>query len=179
MNPLNPPARSPRHGTVRTFATLAAMLTFSVAGTALAQPMRHAGDGADSVIAHLLQEAKGRLNLNTSQQLAWDNAVADTKAAHQAGRANRARARDALSAELAKAEPNLAAAAAVSDEVQQQNHAQHIQIRSEWLNLYATFSSDQKAVVKDQLSKRMSRMQQFREKMQERFQQRRGPGAAG
>ncbi|MEP6657669.1 MAG: periplasmic heavy metal sensor [Betaproteobacteria bacterium] len=178
MDSPNSTPRKTRRRALRTVATLAAMLTLSVAGTALAQPMRPGG-GAESLVAHALQEAKGQLNLNTSQQLAWDNAVADTKAAHQAGRTNRARVRDTLTAELAKAEPNLAAVAAVSDEVQQQNRAQHVQIRSEWLNLYATFSPEQKAVVKDQLSKRMSRLQQFREKMQERFQQRRGPGAAG
>ena len=178
MNPLNPQARKTRQCTLRTVATLAAMLTLSVAGTALAQPM-HPGGGAESLIPHVLQEAKGRLNLNTSQQLAWDNVVADTKAAHQAGIANRTRVRDALTAELAKAEPDLAAVAAVSDDVQQQNRAQHLQIRSEWLKLYATFSPEQKAVVKDQLSKRMARMQQFRERMQERFQQRRGQGSAG
>lgn len=170
--------RTPR-STAGHFATLAAVLTFGMAGVALSQPMHHAGGGAESLIPGVLQAAKARLNLNTSQQLAWDNAVAHTKAAHEAGRANRARVRDALQGELAKAEPDLASVAAVIDEVQQQNHAQHIQIRGEWLNLYATFSPEQKAIVKDQISMRMARMQQFRERKQEHFQQRRGQGSGG
>ena len=36
-------------------------------------------------IEHVLGAVKGQLNLNTSQQVMWDNAVAQTKAAHEAG----------------------------------------------------------------------------------------------
>ncbi len=44
------------------------------------------------------------------------------------------------------------------------------QVRTQWLNLYATFSPDQKAVIRDMLQKRMARMESFRQKMREHFQ---------
>ena len=72
-------------------------------------------------IEHVLGAVKGQLNLNTSQQLMWDNAVAQTKAAHDAGRANMQKVHDALTAELAKPEPDLAAVAAVADSAQTSN----------------------------------------------------------
>ena len=74
----------------------------------------------------------------------------------------------ALTAELAKPEPDLAAVAAVSDDVQASNAALHKQVRASWLALYATFTPDQKAVVKQALSQRMARMDSFRDKMKAR-----------
>lgn len=164
-------AQRNRNRTASTIVTIAAALSFGVIGGALAQPVG-SGAGADRgdvPITRILQAAKARLNLNTSQQVLWDKVVADTKAAHQAGRANRQRVSAALQAELAKPEPNLAAVAAIGDEVQQQNRVQHVAVRTEWLNLYATLSPEQKAVVRDSITQRLTRMQQFREKMRDHF----------
>jgi len=44
-------------------------------------------------------------------------------------------------------------------------------VRGAWLNLYATFTPDQKAVVKNALSQRLAKMEQFKQKMQQRKQQ--------
>ena len=136
-------------------------------GSALAQPMHHhhGGPGGGDV-AMAIAALKGQLNLNTSQQQQWDNAVAATKAAHAQMRANFQQLQGAMTTELAKAEPDLAAVAAIGDNVRAQNQALHKQVRDNWLAIYATFSPDQKAVVRDSLNQRISRMQQMRQKFQ-------------
>jgi Spy/CpxP family protein refolding chaperone len=126
---------------------------------------RHHGGGIEQAIA----KVKDNLALNSSQQLMWDNAVAATKSARQAGRDERQRVHAAVSAELAKAEPDLAALAALSDQAQERGHALRRQVRDEWLKLYATFTPEQKLVVRDQLAKRVERFERFREHMHGRF----------
>src|SRR5207247_4655411 len=113
-------------------------------------------------------ELKRILNLNTTQQTMWENAVEQTKAAHDTGRANMQKIKDAMSAELAKAEPDLAAVAAATDDVQASNTALRKQVRNMWLAVYATFTPDQKAIVRDALKQRMAPMEGFRQKMLER-----------
>ena len=126
---------------------------------------RHHGGGVEQVIA----QVKDRLALDSSQQMMWDNAIAATKSARQAGRDERQRLHAAVAAELAKAEPDLVGLAALSDQAQEQRQAQRRQVRGEWLKLYATFTPEQKLVVRDQLAKRVERFDRFRERMQERF----------
>ena len=137
------------------------------AGPALAQPAHpygHHGARGGGDVALIIAALKGQLNLNSSQQVMWDNAVAASKAARDNGRANFGRVHDALAAELAKAEPDLAAVSAIADDAQTRNIALRRQVRDTWLALYATFSPDQKAVVRDALKSRMARMEQFRQK---------------
>jgi len=129
----------------------------------------HGGPGAGDLIPQLLERAKAKLSLNTSQQLMWDNAVAQGKATRETIRANRLKIHDALVAELAKTEPDLAAVAAVADGVRQQNLALHTQARDPWLALYATFSVEQKAVVRDMLQAKLARAEARRERLRERF----------
>ena len=124
----------------------------------------------------MIAHAKDKLNLNTSQQAQFDAAVAQSKTAFQAGRDNMQRVKDALAVELAKAEPDLAAVAAVADDVRAQNQALHRQVSGQWLALYGTFSPDQKAVVKQIIQDRVARMEKFRERMRERRLERHGQG---
>ena len=148
-------------------AVWAAAAFISLSGVAaFAQPGPHGHHGGDASFG--IAALKGKLNLNTSQQTMWDNAVAQTKAAHDTGRANMQKVKDAMSAELAKAEPDLAAVAAATDEVQASNTALRKQVRNTWLAVYATFTPDQKAVVRDTLKQRMARMETFHQKMLER-----------
>ncbi|MEO8674337.1 MAG: periplasmic heavy metal sensor [Casimicrobiaceae bacterium] len=164
---------SPRRAAAITVAALA--LAFG--GAAMAQPAgghggphgAMAGHGGDEMLGNLIAHAQAQLNLNTSQKLAFDSAVVQTKAARESGRAMHQKVKDALAVELAKTEPDLAAVAAVADGVQQQGTALRHQVRDTWLALYATFSPEQKAVVKDLLQKRMARMDSFRQKMQDRM----------
>ena len=115
------------------------------------------------------QEIQAKLNLNTSQQQQWDAAIAQSKAAHDAIRANFQQLKAATQAELAKSDPDLAALASLSDQLQQQNIAQRQQARAAWLALYGTFSADQKTTVKDAINARMARMDAFRQQMQNRL----------
>jgi Spy/CpxP family protein refolding chaperone len=153
----------------------AAVVALALGGVALAQPghgHHRGGFGGGDMLAGLIAHAKSQLNLNTSQQGQFDSAVAQSKAAMESGRNNRQRVKDALNAELAKAEPDFAAVAAIADDVRAQNQALHKQIRDQWLSLYNTFSPDQKAVVKQMVEKRMARMERFRERMHERMHER-------
>jgi hypothetical protein len=90
-------------------------------------------------------------NLDTSQPWRWDAVAAQAKAGHEAARANFAQVKDALQAELAKPEPDLAAVAATADSMRQRNEALHKATRDAWLALYATFTPAQKLVVRDTL----------------------------
>ena len=149
-------------------AIVAASVLIGAAGTAVARPMHHGGGG--DVVMSIIR-LKDQLNLNTSQQTMWDNAVAAGKAARTTARANMQTVHDTLAAELAKPEPDLAAVAAAADSARNANAALHAQVRGAWLNLYATFTPDQKAVVKNALSQRLAKMEQFKQKMQQRKQQ--------
>ncbi|HZQ62460.1 MAG TPA: periplasmic heavy metal sensor [Casimicrobiaceae bacterium] len=158
-----------RHLVSRRLAVAAAALTLGIGSVALAQPIGPgAGDPGD-MVARMLQHAKARLNLDSSQQVAWGNAVAASKAAHDVIRANRQRVHDALQAELAKPQPDLGAVAALADDIAQQNRTQHINARNQWLTLYGALSPDQKTIVRDGIAQRLARLDAFRARMRERF----------
>ena len=113
---------------------------------------------------HMLAAVKGQLNLNTSQQLQWDNAVAQAKVAHEAARAGRDQLMAAMQTELAKAEPDLASVATLADATRQQAESAHRAARDAWLSLYATLSPEQKAVVREALKAGIARMQAWHAK---------------
>jgi Spy/CpxP family protein refolding chaperone len=154
---------------IQSVAAVAAITGFvGFAGAALAEPGHiHHGRHGDFTMA--IAALKDKLDLNTSQQVMWDNAVAQSKSAREAARANFGVIKAALSAELAKPEPDLAAVAATSDEIQAANLALRQQVRNGWLTLYATFTPDQKAVVRDALQQRIARMESYREKKMKRM----------
>ena len=149
-------------------AAVAAAAFIGVTGVASAQPHHgHGGPGGGDFVMGIAA-LKGQLNLNTSQQAMWDNAVAAGKAARDSARASHQQMHATLTAELAKAEPDLAAVATAADAARDAAAAQHRQVRAAWLNLYSTFTPDQKTVVKNALQQKLARMDQFREKMQQR-----------
>lgn len=136
---------------------------FGVAFWAVANSTHHRHpDFGDPLSA--MRAVKDQLNLNTSQQQQWDTAVAQGKAARDAMRANFGQSKTALQTELAKSEPDLAAAATVHDEMEQQNSSLRKQARSAWLALYGTFTPDQKAVVRDAIQARIAKMQAMHSK---------------
>ncbi len=132
----------------------------------------HAGGPGGMSIEGALFSVKSQLNLNTSQQVMWDNAAAATKAARDNARTTMQQVHATLTAELAKAEPDLAAVAAASDAAHANAQTVRKQVRDQWLALYATFTPAQKVVVRDALKARVDRMESFRAKMQERWQNR-------
>jgi Spy/CpxP family protein refolding chaperone len=151
----------------RRFAIVAASALVVFTGAAAARGMHHGHHGGGDVVMSIMR-LEGQLNLNTSQQTMWDNAVAAGKAARTTARTNREKVRDTLTAELAKPEPDLAAVSAAADGVRNANAALHAQVRDAWLALYATFTPEQKGIVKNALLQRMAKMEQFREKMRAR-----------
>ena len=138
------------------------------AGLALTAWAQAPGRGMHDPLA-VPQEIQAKLNLNTSQQQQWDAALAQSKAAHEAIRANFQQLKTATQAELAKSDPDLAALASLSDQLQQQNIAQRQQARAAWLALYGTFSAEQKTTVKDAINARMARMDAMRQRMLDRL----------
>jgi len=151
-------------------AAVAAAALIGISGVAAAQPHHgHGGPGGGDFLMGIAA-LKGQLNLNTSQQTMWDNAVAAGKAARDSARASHQKVHDTLTAELAKAEPDLAAVAAATDAARDSAATQHRQVRDAWLNLYGTFTPDQKTVVKNALQQKLTRMEQFREKMRQRHE---------
>lgn len=124
-------------------------------------PRRSHGTDPLAVIAAL----QAQLKLNTSQQLQFNNALAQSKAAHDAMRSGFAQLRTATQTELAKSAPDLASLAALSDQVQQQNSGVRKQARAAWLALYDTLSPDQKLVVRDAINARIAQTEEFRAEM--------------
>jgi hypothetical protein len=143
-------------------ATLAAVALCGVAAYSWADGTRH-GHGTDplAVIAGL----QAQLKLNTSQQLQFNNALAQSKAARDAMRGGFAQLKAATQTELAKSAPDLASLAALSDQVQQQNSGVRKQARAAWLAVYDALSADQKLVVRDAISARMAQAEAFRAEM--------------
>lgn len=160
------------HHICRRLALGIAILIFGIAGITVAQAAGPRGPEASAgdVVAHTLRGVKDTLTLDTSQQLAWDNAVANARAAREANRAARAQVRDAMQAELAKAEPDLAAVAAVADRVADAARVRHRDVRNEWLRVYGMLSAEQKAVVRTALLQRVARLEQMRETLRGRMQ---------
>jgi len=164
-------------------ATAAALTLALGAGVASAQPApgpwMH-GPGMqgphDEMIGHLIARAKAQLNLNTMQQGMFDAAVAASKAVRDGARTQHQTVLAALQAELAKPEPDLAAVATAADKARQATQSQRIAVRDQWLALYATFTFEQKAVVKTLLQQRLARAESFREKMIQYWQQKQGGG---
>jgi Spy/CpxP family protein refolding chaperone len=121
-------------------------------------------------IEHVLARVKGDLKLDTSQQLMWDNVAAQAKAARESRLTGMQQVHDAMAAELAKPEPDLAAVAAVADGVHAGNQALRQGVRNQWLQVYATFTPAQKGVVRNALAQQMARMESMAARMKARMQ---------
>src|SRR5262249_47782879 len=146
-------------------------LVAALAGAALSLPAlaQHHGEGFGFGFFGM-GKTKDQLNRSPDKKTQWDAAPAQRKSPHDARRQNRQQFRQAVQAELAKPEPDLAALATLGDGLRQKGEASHQQVRNAWLQLYATFTPAQKAVVKDALLQRMQKMQQFHDKMSSRHE---------
>jgi Spy/CpxP family protein refolding chaperone len=159
--------------TPRRFVGFAAAALLALGfGAASAQPgprgHPQAAGGPDFGLEHALIGAKDKLGLNTLQQTQWDAAVAATTAARETGRGLMQSVKDTLQAELAKPAPDLAAVAVAADAAQQQGLVLRHKVRDQWLALYATFTPEQKAVVRDALQQKLSLFESMRQRMQQR-----------
>jgi Heavy-metal resistance len=143
-------------------ALLAAVALCGVAAFSWAQG---ASRGHDNDPLAVIAGLQAQLKLNTSQQLQFNNALAQSKAARDAMKSGFAQLKAATQTELAKSAPDLASLAALSDQVQLQNSGVRKQARAAWLALYDTFSADQKVIVRDAISARIAQVEAFRAQM--------------
>jgi Spy/CpxP family protein refolding chaperone len=169
-------ASSARRASVVGAAALALALAAATSAQAFGGPGAGGGPGMHGGIAgpQTIESIKTKLNLNTSQQVQFDQAAANGKAAREAGRAEWLKAREAVRAELAKAEPDLAAIAAIRDAARAKNQGLQQAARADWLAVYATFNPEQKAVVKEFMTQRLDRAEGFRHKLREGMRYRGG-----
>ena len=156
----------------RVAVATAAAVALALGTAAAAHP--GGGPGGGPVGVQVIESLRGKLNLDTAQTKLFDQALAEAKAARAAALADRQGLRETVRAELAKAEPDLAALARSADAVEARNRALRNQVRELWLRLYATLSLEQKAVVRDALAAAMERREAGRERMQERIRERIG-----
>lgn len=126
------------------------------------------GFGPGGHIEGVIAQVRAQLNLNSSQQVAFDNALAAGKAARDAARTDRDALHAAMRNELANAAPNLRTIAGLADQTQAKHQAARKQVREQWLALYETFSPEQKLVVRDMLARRAERMEGVRDRMRGR-----------
>ena len=142
----------------RNLVAMLAALALTAAGQVLAAPPGHHDIDPIAAIAGL----RDQLNLNTSQQMQFDNALAQSKAAHQAMRDGFVQLQAAAQTELAKSSPDLRALAALSDQVRDQASGPRRDARAAWLALYDTLSPDQKLTVRDAINARIAQVKAFR-----------------
>jgi Spy/CpxP family protein refolding chaperone len=133
----------------------------------------HDGD-IGPMLPQVLEGAKASLNLSPRQQRLWDDAAAQAAAAREMARPSRQQVKDVLTTELAKAEPDLKVVAGLADPVLHAYQTDRQQVRDLWLDLYAGFSPEQKAVVRDLLRERLARVEAYHDRLREQKQQRRG-----
>ena len=116
-----------------------------------------------------LERLAAELKLGPEQRAQWDAQIQKSKAQFEASRKARADVHQAIKAELAKAEPDLAALAAKVDDARDKGRAAHREVRDGWLKLYAGFNAEQKAVVKKRILTHIARFDGMRERMHERM----------
>lgn len=120
------------------------------------------------MVEHVIDELKDKLALDSAQQAMFDSARAQTLASRDRMLASRNDVRSKVQAELAKAEPDLAAVSTLLEGAEDQGRALRHQARDQWLKVYASLRAEQKAIVRDELKARIARMDSMHDRMQER-----------
>jgi Spy/CpxP family protein refolding chaperone len=162
----------------RRVAVMVSALAFTLGSSAvLAQPGPGAGfghgagrgPGGDN-LGQIFAQFKTQLALTPDQEAKWSAAVAVGKESRQRTRVLMQQTHDQVKAALSKDSPDLQAISTMMDAARQQAFELRKPARAAWLDLYASLSPQQKAIVRDALLARMQRHEQ----MLERFQQRLG-----
>jgi hypothetical protein len=128
--------------------------------------------GPGGMVEHVLATMKDQLALDSSQQVMFDRASAQTVAARDQAIAARTTLRAKVDAELAKTEPDLAQVSSILDGAEDQARATRRQVRDQWLAFYANLRADQKAIVRDAIKERIAHMDDMRQHMRDRAQRR-------
>ena len=120
------------------------------------------------------EKLAAELKLSPEQRAQWDALIQKSKAQFEATRKAHKDMHEALKAELAKPEPDLAALAAKADEMRDKGRAAHKEVRDGWLKLYAGFSAEQKGIVKKHIQYHMSRFEKMRNRMHDMHEKMKG-----
>jgi len=160
---------------------LTSALALGVAGSVTAlQSAAYAQDNP-APAAHRWHRSHGRLDklmhelkLNSEQQQAWHAIEAKRDAMRRELHHGRAEFRGALTAELAKPEPDLARLAALRDRARDHAMDGRKEIEDLQLKLYASLSPQQKTTVRNFLKARLAHMQQWRRHERDRRSGHRG-----
>ncbi|HVC10645.1 MAG TPA: periplasmic heavy metal sensor [Burkholderiales bacterium] len=144
-------------------------LALGVAGSVTAFQSAAYAEGRPGPAAHRWHRSHARLDklmnelkLNAEQQQAWHAIEARRDAMRRELYHGRAELRRALTAELAKPEPDLARLAALRDRARDHAMQGRKEIEDLQLKLYASLSPQQKTTVRDFLKARLARMEQWR-----------------
>lgn len=109
-----------------------------------------------------LERLERALKLAPEQRQAWQAIAAKRRALWRERRQGWRATRQALQAELAKPAPDLARVAAVRDQARAQERHARRELEGLQLRLYASFSPQQKLVLRDFLKARLARAEQRR-----------------
>lgn len=120
----------------------------------------HGRTGAYAQRHAALERLKQALKLTTGQQKAWQTITTEQRNLWRQRRAGWKEVRQALETQLATAEPDLAQVAAVRDRVREHELDARREIEHLRLQLYASFSPQQKGVMRDFLKSRLARAEQ-------------------
>jgi len=118
--------------------------------------------GLPDLVMTRIESLRQDLKLNPAQQSAFDRALAKTETIVPQIRSNRQALRAATQAEMAKDLPDLASLAAQKDRIELNNLALRQTARAEWLALYATFTPEQAAIVKQRMHRVMTKLDALR-----------------
>ena len=157
------------HHRSRKLALAAALCAGIAATSAMAEPGGHHHRRHHDGLAGAIVALKSQLNLTASQEQMLDSAIASRTSAREATRASRQTVKQLAKDELAKPTPDLAKIAAAQDQVQDAAMNARRTVRNQMLQLYATFTPEQVAVVKEAMNRRLSRAESFGDRMRERF----------
>ena len=142
--------------------------TLLAAATPLLSTGVHAQDMPMMPFGHGADRLAEKLKLSPEQRKQWDSMVQKSKAHFETMRREHHEMHDAMKAELAKPEPDLAALAAKADALHDKARAAHRELRDGWLKLYATMNTEQKGEVKKAILWHMAKMHHMRERMMHR-----------
>jgi protein CpxP len=124
-----------------------------------ATPRERVGGGSETLPS--IERMHEQLRLTPAQEREWQDIAQQAKALHERRRVRWEEIRKVYEDELAKPTPDLARITALTDEAHEQHSRAVRALEARRLALYATFSAEQKMVVRDTLKARLERRGRF------------------
>lgn len=122
-------------------------------------------DGAEFMPLRAIHD---KLNLSETQEKTWQALSQEGRTLREGLRKEHGEMKSQLKQELDKSEPDFAAVAARADRIADDRNGKMRHMRDEWLKFYATLSSTQKTIVRDEMKARLSKAEKRWEHMKQR-----------